>query len=84
MRLLGDALLQQGKTLLLGFHGYVVGQVGRRRARARTVDETEAVVEADIRDQVHGGFEVGVGLAGKPDDEVGAERDVRAQGTQAA
>ena len=55
-----------------------VGKVGRGRAGARAVDEAEGAVEAHVLDQLHRLLEVGVGLAGEADDEVGGERDVRA------
>jgi hypothetical protein len=45
-------------------------QVRGRRARAPRIDEGEAVVEADVLDQLHGLLEVGIGLAGEADDEV--------------
>jgi hypothetical protein len=46
--------------------------------------KAEALVEADVLDQLHGRLEVGVGLAGEADDEVGADRDVRAHRAQLA
>src|SRR3569623_2227677 len=55
----------------------VVFQIRRRRAGARAEDETEAVVESDIIDQLHQGDEIGIGFTGKADDEVRRYGDVR-------
>src|SRR5207342_2753472 len=53
----------------------VVRQAGRGRARAARVDEGEALVEADVLDQLQRRREVGLGLAREADDEVGADRN---------
>ncbi len=62
----------------------VVGEVGRRRARARAEDEAEACVEADVVDQRHQLREVVVALAGEADDEVARQADARAHRAQPA
>ena len=64
--------------------GDLVGQVGGRGAGPARIDEGEALVEAHVLDQLHGLLEVGVGFAGEPDDEVRADRNVRAHRAQLA
>ena len=44
----------------------------------RAVQEAERAVEADVLHQLHRLREIGVGFAGKADDEIGRERQVRA------
>jgi DNA mismatch repair protein MutL len=70
-----DPGLQAFEPLELDRCRRVVGEVGRRRAGARAVDERERSVEADLVDQGHRALEVVVGLAREPDDEVGADAD---------
>ncbi len=74
--LLVDARLQDLQALLLELVGGVVDQIGRRGAGAGAVDEGEGEVETDVLDQLHGLFEVFLGLAGEADDEVRADADV--------
>ena len=45
-------------------------------ALPRRVDEREGAVEADLLDDLERLLEVGLGLAGEADDDVGAEREV--------
>src|SRR5690606_20675302 len=63
--LLVDALLQDCQALLLHLFGGLIGQIRRRRAGARAVDEGVGEVEADLLDQLHGLLEILVGLAGE-------------------
>src|SRR6056297_3179761 len=69
---------------LLLFLRHVIGQAGGRRAGARRVDEAEALVEIQVADQFHGLIEIGLGLAGKADDEIRGKRDVRSRLAQPA
>ena len=79
-----DVLLQAIEPrMLLGIR-YVVVQIGGRRSGAARVDEAEALVEAHVLDQLHGLVEIRIGLAGEADDEVRADRDVRAHRAQLA
>ena len=48
-----------------------------RRAGPFAVDETERLVETDLRDQVQGGLEVRVGFTGETDDKIGRDTDIR-------
>ena len=64
--------------------GRVVGQVRRGRAGALGEDERKTLIEADVIDQLHRLFEVGVGLAGKSDDKVARYRNIRAHFAQAS
>src|SRR5690606_30216346 len=81
-RLRVDLRLQALQAFLLEGHRGVIGEAGGRRARARTVDEAERLVEPQVFDQPHRGIEVRVCFAGEADDEIGRERDVRPGLTQ--
>jgi hypothetical protein len=53
-----------------------IGEVGGRRAGPRRIFERVAGGEADLAHDRQGLAELGVGLAGEADDEVGRKRDV--------
>ena len=79
-----DALLQTGQAGRLDAGRGRVFHFDGRRAGARAVDEGERGVEADFVDQLHRLLEILVGLAGKADDEVGRQRNVRPRRAQLA
>src|SRR6056297_642218 len=70
---LGLEFLEPG---LLLFHRHVVRQPGGRRARARGIDEAEALVEIQVADQFHGLIEIGLRFARESNDEIRRQRDV--------
>ena len=70
--------------MLLDCHRRLVGQVGRRGAGAGAVDEREGGVEADLVDQLQRGVKIGIGFAGKADDEVRRQGDVGPHAAQLA
>src|SRR3546814_3904815 len=69
-----DVRLQPRQPRMLLLAGDAVLQVRGRCARTARVDEGERLVEAHFLDQLHGLVEVGIGLAGEADDEVGRDR----------
>ena len=74
--------LQRFEARLLHLLRHRVVEGGGRRAGARAVGEAERAVEVDVLDEAHRLREIGVGLAGEADDEVGGERDLRPLGPQ--
>ena len=60
-----DARLQDGQTAFLHRKRNRIGELCRRSARTRAVDEAEGAVESKGVDQIHGGIEVALGLAGE-------------------
>jgi hypothetical protein len=68
------------------FHGIrgAVVQVRSGGAGTARIDEGEALVEADVFNQLHRLVEIGIGFAGKADDEIGRNRDVRPYRAQLA
>ena len=75
--LLIDPRLEDLQTLFFLFRRYVVRVARRRRAGPLAVDETERLVEADFRNKIQRGLEIGIGLAGKADDEIGGYAYIR-------
>ena len=59
-------------------------QLGGGRVAALRVAEDEGVIEADLAHQLAGGGVILLGLAGKADDDIGGDGDVRAGGADAA
>src|SRR3954470_14996173 len=55
----------------------MVSEIGRRRSGPRAVYEGEGRVEANIAGKLQRGLEIGFRLAGKADDEIGGQADVR-------
>ena len=76
--------LQPRQPGVLHLVRYLVGQVRRGRSGAARIDEGEALVEAHVLDQLHGLFEVRIGLAGEADDEIRGNRDIRPHRAQLA
>ena len=58
--------------------GHLIVHLGRRRARARRIHERIGAGEADLVDERQRVAEIGFGLAGKADDEIGGEREIGA------
>ena len=79
-----DDFVQSFEAAHFFFMRRVIVQVGGRRARARTVNKDEAQVEGDVFDQFQGLLELALGLAREADDKVGAEAQIRTDGTQFA
>ena len=66
-----DTRLQTSQALLPDLVRRVIGEVGGGRAWPARIQEAERAVESNVFDQLHGGFEVGLGLARETDDEIG-------------
>ena len=76
--------LEAGEAFGLdGFTDLIV-DLGSGRAGARRIFERVGLGEADLGDQVQGLLEFGFGFAREADDDVGRERDVRADGADLA
>jgi len=82
--LLIQTMLQGIQAFFLQLFRGVIGQIGRWRARTLAVDERIGEVEADIGNQLHGLFEVFLGLAREADDEIRTDADARHGGAQFA
>ena len=61
---------------MFDFIGSIVRQIRSGGAGAFRINEREALIEADIVDQLHCGIEVFIGFARKANDEVRGNRDV--------
>ncbi len=75
--LLVDALLQQLQPLFFHRFRHIVFHIRRRRARAFAEDKAERGIKAHLGDQVHGIDKVLIGLAGKTNDKVRRELQIR-------
>jgi len=77
-------LLYELEPLLLHVGGHLVGKGRGGRAGTAAVDEAEGLIEAHIRDQVHGAKKSLIGLPGKAHDDVRGDRDARPDGAELA
>src|SRR5471030_919936 len=82
--LLVQAMLQGIQAFFFQRFRRLVGQVCRRSAQALAVNERVGEVETDVFDQLHGLFEVFLGLAREANDEVRADANPRHGGPQLA
>ena len=74
-----DTLLQAHQPRGLDLGRRIVGHVCCRRARTGAEDEGKAGIEAHFVNELHGLLEVLLGFAGKTDDEIRRQRNIRAR-----
>src|SRR5262245_37098087 len=69
-----EQILQAQQAVDLDVFLHLVAQRGRGRARTRAKFEGVRLGKADTLNEGEGGSKIGLGLAGKTDDDIGGER----------